>query len=170
MIENAPVQRQWWCFSCHTWTDHEAAVPPRSACWVTFSAQHLGPESLPTLPCSGPEILSLLWKPIKTKKSFKYYSLSSHTDEKRVKDKKALPPGRGLRIKSTTSFQSFFRIALRQETRNKKANKMMLLYFKPSYQCLSKHFTCQLVVWAQRWCRSAAFHSNWWSPSAWGTS
>lgn len=37
-------------------------------------------------------------------------------EEKSVrKKKKKLPPGRGFRIKSTTSFQSFFKIALPEQ-------------------------------------------------------
>lgn len=57
------------------------------------------------------------------------------------------------------------------ETGNKKGEQNdAKLYFKPSYQRLSDPFTCRLVAWAQLWCQSAAFHSNWWSLSAWGTS
>jgi len=121
MVENQPVQRQWWCFSCHTWTGLEAAVLLHSACWATFSAPPLDHWSWPIPLCTGPETLSLLWKRNqdegKSKKVFDSL-LNAHAEERRTRFKNCLPPGRGFRIKSTTSFQSFFRIALKQGRQN----------------------------------------------------
>lgn len=107
--QNWPVQKQWRCSFCRTWTGLAAAAPPHSACLAAFLGRPRGPESLPTPLCSGPGILSQLEKRAKVEVKRKPPGESHHRQPFKFL---LSPPGRGFRIKSTTSFQSFFKMAL----------------------------------------------------------
>lgn len=67
----------------------------------------------PLLPAADQEFFLRWRKAVKMEEGLEYLSTTLQKEEKSVRNC-LLPPGRGFRIKSTTSFQSFLKIALPQ--------------------------------------------------------